>query len=425
MDRLLDGRERQYWLLGRKAAVNTLVAARLRPALPAEAVRARLDALQRRHPLLGARIEEGGPAGPRFVAGAPPIPLRLAPRPSSEAWVAEAERELNAAFAASPGPLARAVLVGQNQAQELLLCYHHAIGDVLAGVDLLPALVGAAPPTPSPDAAAEEMPVSALLPRGARPGWRWAADMVLQGTLASVRQPATLTPEAPAPIAARHSGLLGRTVPPAAMQALLARARAEGTTVHGALCAAGLLAIAEELGLDRPAWLGCRTPIDLRGHLARPVAGAFGIFAFGLPTYHRLARTTPFWDVARDVRAKVRRLVERRAMLPPLAALEAHVARTPPPDGGAALEAWADRVTPPLVVSNVGVLPDVVGGDASLEGVAVAATMTVGSGLMVLAATHRGALALSFVHPEPLVGAARAARLADGLVARLADAARP
>lgn len=420
MDRPLDGRERQYWLIGQRAAVNTLVAARLRGGLAAADLRARLDALQARHPLLGARIEPG-PGGPRFVSGAAPVPLRVAPRPDDAAWQREAMAELHAPFPDRSGPLVRAVLLGEGREQDLLLCYHHAIGDVLAGVDLLGPLLGGPIQAPR-DAAAEALPVSALLPPGTSAGPGWVLRIAGQALALAARKPMALPPEAVAPVGQRRAGLLVRTVDPATLRAVAARAKAEDTTVHGALVAAGLRAIAAEVAPGRAAWLGCRSPIDLRRHLARPVDGAFGIFAFGMPTWHRVAPGQRFWDLARDVRRQVRGVVDRKEMLPPLLAMEARVPRDPAQAEAAA--AQADRLAgTPLVVSNVGVLPDLPAGPVAVEGVAVAASVPVGSGLTVFAGTYRGALTLCFVHAQPLVSGARAARLAGAMLAELAAAA--
>jgi hypothetical protein len=80
------------------------------------------------------------------------------------------------------------------------------------------------------------------------------------------------------------------------VQALAARARSEGATVHAALCAAGLAAVAiVHDGLPLNARLV--SPISLRARLS-PVPEGMGNFIGGLDTDHRLVSGEPFWSFA-------------------------------------------------------------------------------------------------------------------------------
>ena len=72
--RVLDPAERYFWLLGHFTSVNAVLIAELSRRIDPDAVVRALGALQRRHPLLRARIEVVD-AEPAFVevAGAHPL----------------------------------------------------------------------------------------------------------------------------------------------------------------------------------------------------------------------------------------------------------------------------------------------------------------------------------------------------------------
>ena len=75
--RALSPLERWYWIADRISPLNGVVRVRARGALSTASLRAALDALQARHPLLRVAITaDARGEDPRFAPTAAPIPLR-------------------------------------------------------------------------------------------------------------------------------------------------------------------------------------------------------------------------------------------------------------------------------------------------------------------------------------------------------------
>jgi phthiocerol/phthiodiolone dimycocerosyl transferase-like enzyme len=417
--RPLDGFERQFWMVRQLAPMNVVAVAHLASSVDPAAARRVLDALQAKHAMLRARIAVG-PDGPRFeVDGAEPLSLRVVTG-DAEAWQREAEAELNAPFS-DEGPLVRAVLVRQMDGSDVGLVFDHVIGDAMASFELLRAFARglrdpatlAGPPLPLPPALTSLLPDDIVreTPAFAARAGQGMRTLLASGALR------TLPREHDAPVGERRSRILHATLDEAATTALADRARKERTSVHGALCAALLRAVQSEL--DAPCMLGVTSPINVRGQLARPPGEDFGFYVAPMPTFHQVARERPFWELAREVKAQVQAIVMERRSLRMLALVEGTVPRD------ASLAARAAQQSDRLglvaaTATNLGRL------DApELKGFHFAAGINShGPTVLVAATTVHGRLALNLVHPEPLIGRARAERILGGLQADLREAAR-
>ncbi len=98
------------------------------------------------------------------------------------------------------------------------------------------------------------------------------------------------------------------------MRALLVACRNEKTTVHGALSAAALFAVAGVFGADRA--LSLSSNVNVRRELSPVVdPDAIGCFISGVTTSHFIAGDGDLWETARSVRAEVTRLVAEGAHL--------------------------------------------------------------------------------------------------------------
>jgi hypothetical protein len=223
--------EKLFWLLDETSQVHFVIAAEIIGTRPVEDWREALRAVQRRHPLLSVFIHPHGYVHPAFHLAEGEIPLRIVVASPDYRWEQELENELATPFDATRAPLVRTVLVQQGPKNVFILASHHSIGDGLSGLiflrDLLQALSGQpllplqTPATPdhllgvAPAGPAEE-PVA------------WAG---------TPQEPPLFTRRAEArPVVER------RAFSPALTSRLVQRSRAEGTTVHGALSAALVLA---------------------------------------------------------------------------------------------------------------------------------------------------------------------------------------
>ncbi len=308
--------------------------------------RAALDAVQRRHPLLSARIDGSDPTAPMFVRSAGRrIPLRIVPASDNLRWRAELADELRRPFDPGQAPLMRAVVVLGHQQTILMLVAHHSIADGISLMfvirDILRVLVGerleALPVTPAQETLLEDVTIQPLeFTRGALPA-------------ASVRQAPAIFRSKDTPNVA-----LDRVRFSAGFTALLRlRAREQATTVHGALCAALVLAWRKTYPTRADAPVRVASPIDIRDYLG--VSDACGNFlASGIVAFEPDV-AAQFWDLARI--AKARLLPAER--LSQIVTVSEDLSRIVESglDPQAAADFYAQTVPCDIVVTNIGPVP--------------------------------------------------------------------
>jgi hypothetical protein len=290
MPRALGRFETALTLSGERDPFVVVVVLRLAAGPPAARLGPALEALQRRHPVLGVRIV-AGPGGYRFEPeGTPEVPLRVLPRRGDEAWKAVAEGELGRPVDAGRGPLLRCVYLapddaGDGAAAEVVLAFHHAAMDAASGAALVAELLCLCEPGAVLPPAAPGFPPAAEDRRPARhrglPGFaRRVLFLVRQGAdeLAwRLRSPGG--PAAPAPGRPARCRLLVAGLSRPDTAALVRRSRRRRVTLHAALHAALLLAVHRHLGDGYHGWLRAITFADLRPRLEPPVpAGVAGSY---------------------------------------------------------------------------------------------------------------------------------------------------
>jgi hypothetical protein len=247
-----------------------------------------LDALQRRHPLLRVCIERDTSAYPKFVTyDAGRIPLRMSD--AAAGWAVEMSRELQIPFAHRKAPLIRAVVCGDSTGSTLLLTAHHAVADAISLTwvfrDVLLLLSGQnleplAPPVSQDEILGNELRAAPEKPARTLPA--------ATGSDASFRER----------LQVQHRALSRNLT-----AAVADKARAEGTTVFGALSAAAILA---GRSLSNRWWtetLRFLYPVSSRRH-AEPqevVRAYFNIIPLHLPP----EIGSDLWDLARYCKAAV------------------------------------------------------------------------------------------------------------------------
>jgi Phthiocerol/phthiodiolone dimycocerosyl transferase C-terminus/Condensation domain len=284
--RSLGSLEHLFWLLDRHHfvhfAVTALISGRTSPC---DWWRA-LDHLQKRHPVLSICIDGEPGSVPTFrQADAAPIPLRIVEDEPELRWEAEVGKELATPFNPSRAPLIRAVLIQGARDAAFVLVAHHSIADGLSLAyairDTLDALAGRFPqPLPWLPSQDDMMNVSDSLVDGPEQDQAGAA------------MPAIYRPNDRA-----CPTVKGLQLSPGLTSSIRDRARQEGTTVHGALCAALVFASRETFAAWREIPLRILSPIN-----ARPLLDAgesCGLF-LGAATSTFDRQAMDFWDIARD-----------------------------------------------------------------------------------------------------------------------------
>jgi hypothetical protein len=209
---------------------------------------------------------------------------------------------------------------------------------------------------------------------------------------------------------------------------LLLRARSEGATVHGALAAAFVRAIAEETHADGAGFFLTGSDVDLRPLLAPEIGEEIGMYISGVftPVSIRRARDR-LWEAARAISRSVHESID--AGEPYLAAAAARlmmpllgVVGT----GERGMKLVSDggyRTGSKLVVlSNIGRLKVEVGSvEPRVTGLGFASSMSVFGSIGLFAATYNGRMTLNVVDMEPGFPRECAERLADRVIGILRE----
>jgi hypothetical protein len=292
--RPLGSLEQLFWLMDQHRPVHFVLAAQISGVTSLLNWRKALDAVQACHPLLSARINHTDGSAPHFqyVHNAP-IPLREVYGEPDQLWQTEVAEEMATRFDPSQAPLIRAVLIKGRDKAAFIVAAHHSIADgfSIACVirDTLCAL-GDATLMPQPMPPALEA-VLGVLGQPPRPNGRNGHNGL------SLREPSVYRP-----LDGARPKIHGLRLTVAETARLRERSRREGTTVHGALCAAYVLAARESGGDWQDIPLRILSPVNARGILA--LGERLGLFvSVAAGTFD--GRKSTFWALAREAREGV------------------------------------------------------------------------------------------------------------------------
>lgn len=425
--------ERAFWLLDRGHPFNGVQVVSLRGPLTEELLLAGLRRLTERHPTLRLRVVAEVPGDERKLLltdeNWEQIPLVTMARTSDSTWQQVVEQELNHRFSAAHSPTRVTWVRGQTQS-ELVFGQLHVTCDALSFTfavrDLLTDLAALArgerlPPVQSVPL---RLPLPSLLPPWARGPWLllYMTFFFLKYVLLwPLRRAMKLPAERRAPPEERHSNLIHRCLRPVEVRQLMAAARAQGTSVHAALCAALLLAVgdvAKSLGGKR-ATVGCSSAISLRRELDPPVGEEMGLYISQVTTFHEVVPAPGLWQLARELKADLRRTLRRgeQYLTMPFIGMFIPFGKRP---GRRFVRRFDGGSPAALVVTNIGQLPiPIVYGPFSIESCHFSVSPSVASPNIVTASTLGDALHLNIVYVEPLWSKERATAILDGALRRL------
>jgi len=296
--RPLGSFERLLWLLDQASPRHFSLAAQIEGPTTVGDWRAALDHVQRRHPFFSVCIEKDRDSNPQFrQVPDKPIPLRVVRVGSTQPhWLTELlQREVATPFDPGLAPLVRAVLMHEPHRATLILSAHHSIADGLSLTfairDMLLALSG--------------NPRDPLL---VTPSIESMLDSVHSSPidLASTSEGSEIEETRPSVFRSRH-GLMpsvrGLSLSAELTVKLRKRAQQEETTVHGALCAALVLAGRQAIGEweDKPVQV--LSPIDMRKLLG--IGEHCGLFISAGSVSFKPNGETAFWELARFAKSQL------------------------------------------------------------------------------------------------------------------------
>lgn len=432
--------ERLYWIADLTSPLNVIARARVHGRMSPSLHRRALDILQLRHPLLRVAItDDGAGAHPAFVPlEGRQIPLRhVRVRPDDPTadtrWQHEVDgRELADSLDWRTGPLLRAVVITSGGAgdedgedvHDLLLTASHVIADGKTCLSLvrewieLAARLDGAPPQAAPR---RVLPATDdLLPRRHRgaAGVAGFKAMMRREEQASLSRPAQrVVPSEHVPFEQRRTRMTHRSLTADQLELLVRTAKWHGTTVHGALAAAMVSAVARDAGTTDAAHFSIGSPVDFRADLEPPVSpDEVGTYVATVPSRVRYEPGQSLWHMARTISQD---LVRRRKRQDHLATIS--LPRVAGPRSLADSESFMrfmDEEGPiNLCLSNVGRydFPELVG-PWRVDGAQFLTGVSVMGAIVAAATTSHGRLAWNFGYVEGLVPASRAQRIADDSV---------
>jgi hypothetical protein len=315
IDRPLGSTENIYWLLDRLYCLNFIVFAELEGSLPHDKLRSALAAVQEENPLLRAKIVvEDGRSWFKPVA-AKEAPLLPELRPLRN-WRGVIERELQRHFATDDAPLARFLCFeGGGGKSVAAMVFHHAIGDGRSGAsvffDVLARATHAASPPKRKKANASAQDLDPI----AHQGQVLSAFQKARFWLSKGKDALHVVEQLPGydmrPRPTRKIRILPLAMAAGDAARLQSEARKQGTTVHGALGAALLLAINDQFGAKAPRGLALNSLVDLRGVLKGELTERdLGLYIATLATVHELPGKPEFWALAREVRERLKAIID-------------------------------------------------------------------------------------------------------------------
>jgi hypothetical protein len=294
--RPLGGLEHLFSLIDRHRTVHFAMTAQIEGPTSIPAWRAALDKLQERHPLLSVAIEINDGSAPHFRAVRnAPIPLRVTVGPTVSSWQTEIARELATPFDSQQAPLARAVLMHGQSESVFILTTHHSIADGLSSAyairDLIRFLAG--------ENLESLPPIPALEP------------LVYRSQHAANDTDDSEQPAAPQEGRAATFRTVDGSLPriealqlsPVTTRTLVERARKERTTVHGALCAALVLAGREPSTSWNDSPVRVMSPFNLRNELG--IGEDCGLFVWAGSVSMSPRSPADFWEVARFAKSSL------------------------------------------------------------------------------------------------------------------------
>lgn len=396
--RHLGALEELYWYYGRATPFHFALAAEIEGETEVRDWRRALDLLQHRHPLFSASVDQRGWSVPRFVGlTSVQIPLRVVEGTAAR-WEDEMAKELSAPFDNPEVPLVRAVVLWQREKSAVILVCDHSIADGLslanAFQDILEAIA---------DNSLDELELTPPFEELAGAPKRASK----QDTDTSEGHIADLTD-----LPLRSAGFIPKIsslrLTPDQTRKLADSARVNGTTLHGILCAALILAGRAECESWNEKPIRILSPMNLRGLVGLEKQSVLAVGVAGLQAHPDGPST--LWELARYLKEQLSVSQSPQSLADSGAAIAEFASKGL--DARKAAEFMLSNFTSDGMVTNLGKLSlSTTVGSLKMTSLWGPAILTgVGGEQVIGVSTLNGSLCLLHTSPEPF----------DGLLPRIA-----
>ncbi|MHC0067431.1 phthiocerol/phthiodiolone dimycocerosyl transferase family protein [Nostoc sp. UIC 10890] len=326
MNRLLGASEHTLSLLAQTKPINVVLCATVTGSITIKQLNAALAWAQERHPLLKVKIVGEESENPRFVSeGVSSVPLQVIERKGEGHWCLEVQEELSRPFSRAKGPLIRVIFLQAPNISELIVCFDHCLGDGLSGAYLIRDVLHYLSELNINQPCLQELPsCEEVIPLRDK---KIVDDQFIKTVYSTIFERKLSVPNENA--GEQQNRLLYWCLFPEETARLISYCRKEHTSVHGAICAAYFLAIANELKLKDDEILKCMSPINLRNYLSPKLGEDFGAYYTREVTYHQIGSASRLWDVARDVKHQLKQVMENNKIFNHLLEVEAFLSTKP------------------------------------------------------------------------------------------------
>jgi len=411
------------------SCMNFVVRAERSDTLAPESIRRALDTVQQEHALLQASISWTEASGLRFKPAPGQAIALVCHDVAAGHWQHLIEQELSNTFATGIAPLMRCLYIewanseptaNTTKSSVLALTFHHSVADGRSGTAILRRLLSLMVQDTTSAAGTHTThlpPMAELMPAH----YRWADDPAaakqLRNTLIADYRRHGLLPAIPwlaAEASGREPRLIRMQLDAPSTTRLIEQARAQGSTVHGALCAAQLLAQwqLQPTAVPVSSFLCC--PVDLRPHLEPvPPTSPTGFFTSLISGSFLTGPDTDAWALAREIVAQTRLQIERGEghLLYHLYGLDGSPV---PPQVMDVFRKKALASLPNTMVSNIGVVTPVAD-DPAVQAISFALCPMPYQTLFTAASCYQGRLILNLGYDAARITPKTAQALATAL----------
>ncbi len=307
-ERQLISMEQGMELFNRCAnSLNVAIVSRIKGYFSKAIIRKALDLVQSRHPRLNSHLIYSLDNLRFKTEGTEKIPLQIIINNQKEYWQKIVVDELNKKID-SHNFLSKVIVVKYEKntnVNYLITIFHHAIIDAISGTYLHSEILKYCNEIVSNN---KIQKVSNL------PAVPSLEELIAKVTTENQESPKStqqvdfLPIEQYAPHKQRSFGLIHKQLDVNKTNKIIEYCKQEKATVHGAICAAMMLALAKKIkSKDKNLYFSCRSSVDMRRRLNPPLSQEhIAMIVSALTSFHSITCETSFWDLAREVTQQIK-----------------------------------------------------------------------------------------------------------------------